>query len=310
MHDRDAVRRAQPLLGTFVEITVFGVAADDADEAIARAFAAIARVHRLMSFHDGDSDVSRLNRRAAAEAVAVAPWTFQVLEAAAELHRRSAGAFDIAVAPALQRMGLLPRHGADDAGKLPGAGAIELRADGRVRFHDPAVRIDLGGIAKGFAVDCAVAALQASGVAAAVVNAGGDLVAYGPFSHAVELRDPRSGGPWLRTRLRDQALASTGRTVDLVRSGMADNLAVIDPASGMPATAVAGAAVWAPSCMIADALTKIAVVAGDAALAVLDHYQARALLVSCDGEIRVSAPELLAAGRLEAVGSTGAIDAA
>src|SRR5215475_1309523 len=105
---RASLRRARPLLGTFVEIVVSGAA-----------FAVVARVHRLMSFHDPDSDVSRLNRDAAKGPVAVDPWTFQVLQIAEDLRRRSAGVFDVAVASALQAIGLLPGSGPDQP-RIPG----------------------------------------------------------------------------------------------------------------------------------------------------------------------------------------------
>jgi FAD:protein FMN transferase len=104
------VRRARPLLGTFVEIAVSGASPEGMDAAVDAAFDAVATVHGLMSFHDDGSDVSRLNREAFAGPVTVHPWTFEVLAAALDLHRRSAGVFDVAVAPVLQELGLLPRH--------------------------------------------------------------------------------------------------------------------------------------------------------------------------------------------------------
>jgi thiamine biosynthesis lipoprotein len=121
------IRRARPLLGTFVEIAVAGGTPDAAEAAIDRAFSAIATVHRLMSFHETGSDVSRLNREAASSAVSVHDWTYEVLEAAGDLHRRSGGIFDISVAPALQRLGLLP----DVAGVyLPGLSSPSPRLRG------------------------------------------------------------------------------------------------------------------------------------------------------------------------------------
>jgi len=93
----DNIRRAKPLLGTFVEITVLNATVPDVNVAIEHAFGAIARVHRLMSFHDPESDVSRLNFHAASGLVVVDSWTFQVIEASVDFHRRSAGAFDIAI---------------------------------------------------------------------------------------------------------------------------------------------------------------------------------------------------------------------
>src|ERR1043166_1206437 len=80
----------------------------DAEAAIEAAFEALATVHDLMSFHETASDVSRLNREAHAHPVAVHPWTYEVLQAACELNQGSNGLFDVAVAPALQRMRLLP----------------------------------------------------------------------------------------------------------------------------------------------------------------------------------------------------------
>ena len=104
-----SIRRARPLLGTFVEIAVAGATVSAMEAGVEAAFAAVATVHRLMSFHEATSDVSRLNRDAWSGAIPVHGWTYQVLETALDLNRRSAGVFDVAVAPALQDVGLLPR---------------------------------------------------------------------------------------------------------------------------------------------------------------------------------------------------------
>src|SRR5690242_5027168 len=140
-----SIHRAQPWLGTIVEIAVAGPQGSDLDAAPDAAFAAVARVHRLMSFHDPASDVSRLNRAAAARPVRVDPWTWDVIATAVDLNRRSNGAFDIAVAPLLQAAGLLPPAGAPcthDAAPAP-HDAIELLSGQRIRFRHPTVRIDL-----------------------------------------------------------------------------------------------------------------------------------------------------------------------
>ncbi len=149
------MRRARPLLGTVVEIAAAG--GPDLDAAVEAAFAAVERVHRLMSFHDPASDVSRLNRDAGIRPVPVDAWTHEVIATAIDLQRGSNGAFDITVAPALQRLGLLPALDGRPAAEGRAAGdAIALLPGGLVRFRDPATRIDVGGIAKGFAVDRAV----------------------------------------------------------------------------------------------------------------------------------------------------------
>jgi FAD:protein FMN transferase len=281
----DLVRRARPLLGTFVEIAA--VPCSVADAAIDAGFDAVARVHALMSFHDPQSDVSRLNGAAGAGAITVDPWTFDVLAAEAELQRRSGGLFNIAVAPVLQSMGLLP---GSPGGAQPLEDAVELLPDRRVRFRRPGVRIDLGGIAKGFAVDRAVGALRERGVAAGLVNAGGDLYGFGPDAHTIDIRDP--GDPALlltRVEVRNQALASTAGRFDPFCGRAVEDCAVIDPRSGAPVRSALGASVRAPSCMIADALTKVVMIAPAGAGPILDHYGASALIVSRSGEVCATA---------------------
>jgi thiamine biosynthesis lipoprotein len=332
-----SIRRARPLLGTFVEIAVARAPAPATEAAVEAAFAAVARVHRLMSFHDADSDVSRLNRAAAMRAVRVHEWTYRVLEIALDLHGRSRGAFDVTVAPALQRLGLLPgdppslvrrrarratalawrgasapsprlrgegwgegalpqaqtRGKGPSPGLSPHAGrgegrtadSIQLLDNNRIRFAHPKVRIDLGGIAKGFAVDRAVEALRRHGMTEGLVNAGGDLAAFGDADYTIDIRDPRRPDRAIcRIALSSAAVASSAMRIDPRYGADASASAVIDPATGMPAQAVLGATVCAPCCVVADALTKVVMNAGEHAAPVLDHYGASALLVKANGE--------------------------
>jgi thiamine biosynthesis lipoprotein len=291
-HACDSIRRARPLLGTFVEIAIADEPQDDLDAAFEAAFAAVAKVHELMSFHDVNSDVSRLNRKASEHPVMVDAWTYQVLQDALDLHQRSAGLFDITIAPVLQDMGLLP--GARDrrsstSKKIVMAEAVELLPGRRVRFLRPDTAIDLGGIAKGFAVDRAVDTLKGGGVSCGLVNAGGDLVAFGPHPQPAHVRDPRDPGQCIcRIDLTGEALASSGIGFGSLGSVNTSNSAIIDPRSCRPVTDIAGATTRAPSCWIADALTKIVMIAGADASALLDHYNASALIVLPDGDVRVS----------------------
>jgi thiamine biosynthesis lipoprotein len=287
----NSVRRARPLLGTFVEIVTAGMAQPEMTAGIEAAFAVVARVHGLMSFHAPDSDVSRLNRYASFGSVAVDPWTYQVLEMAIGLRRCSAGIFDIAVAPVLQAIGLLPRRPC----RRPRSSAtvtsdgIELGPDHRVRFRHPDLTIDLGGIAKGFAVDRAIEELRAHGLSCGLVNAGGDLGAFGPEPETIFIRDPRDPRRSLcRTAVHNQALASTAGCFNPFASAEAPEAAIIDPRTRAPASSNRGATVRAPSCMIADALTKVVMIAGEGSIALLELYQASAMLVSVDGAVRVT----------------------
>jgi thiamine biosynthesis lipoprotein len=287
----DSIRRARPLLGTFVEIEAAGAQAPAMQSAVNAAFMAIAEDHRLMSFHDPDSDVSRLNREAGVRPISVHAWTFQVLEAAVEMHRRSRGIFDIAVAPTLQAIGLLPRLN-DDAPIATAArrfDAIELLPGHSVRFRHADVRIDLGGIAKGFAVDRALEVLRGFDIPKGLVNAGGDLAALGSEPQTIHIRHPRDPRRVIcSVEVAEEALASSALRFDLFQSADTTASAIIDPATGNPAHSIDGTTVRAPSCMVADALTKIVMISATDALALLPHYQASALSVSTDGDVRIT----------------------
>jgi thiamine biosynthesis lipoprotein len=245
------------------------------EEAVEAAFAAVAEVHRLMSVQESASDVARVNRESAMRAVIVHPWTFEVLEAALDLQNRSGGIFDIVAAPAL-RNGSRSRN-------------IELLPGGRVRLPSPDATIDLGGIAKGFAVDRAIAVLRDHDVPQGLVNAGGDLAAFGRDAVVVSLRDPREPRRIMgHVEIDGGALASSGRRVDPFECWETKETEVIDVRTSRPARAAIGATVRAGRCMIADALAKVVIVAGEAAASVLAEYSASALFVSPNGDLHVS----------------------
>jgi len=275
-----------------VEITVAGAAPRDMHAAIEAAFGAIAKVHGLMSFHDANSDVGRLNNGGWVRPLRVHRWTFQVLEAAVDLHRRSAGMFDIAVAPISQELGLLPGLGADRSANSASTAtteAIELLSDRRVRFRHPGVRIDLGGIAKGFAVDRAIDVLRDHRMLAGLVNAGGDLAAFGPATETVYIRDPRDPRRLMcGIEIDNQALASSGNRFDPFRSASPSGPAIIDPRTRQAVRSVNAVTVRAPSCLIADALTKVVMAEGPSAADLLDHYRAGALVVSAAGAVQMT----------------------
>jgi FAD:protein FMN transferase len=287
-----SIRRARPLLGTFVEIAASGSANCDLQQAVDEAFDAVTQVHRLMSFHDAASDVSRINREAAGRAVVIHAWTYRVLEAAVKLHDRSAGLFDVTVAPLLQDKGLLPREAktSDAPGKsVIGTDAIELLGGCAVRYRRRSVKIDLGGIAKGFAVDRAIDLLRNRSVDSALVNAGGDLAGFGGEPQLVHIRNPKNPLELLCTVvIGDSALASSGRVFDPLCHADTGETAIFDPKARTPVRAIVGASVRAPTCVIADALTKIVMLGGETTTSLLQDYRASALLVLESGEVRVT----------------------
>jgi FAD:protein FMN transferase len=251
-----SVERARPLLGTTVAIRVHGLSDDDANRAINDAFAEIALIHSLMSFHEPESDVSRLNRDAADRAIEVDAATCEVLQRAEEMSRLSFGCFDITIAPKLVELGLIPRPAAHRA---PDPQAIwrdiSLEPNHRVRFLRP-LWIDLGGIAKGYAVDRAMEILRARGAVQACVNAGGDLRIHGPDSERVLLTpgDFR-GGSLPVLEVENAAVASSGLTQPHVAG---DPCAPhFDGRSRQSVSKGGFVSVLADRCITADALTKV-----------------------------------------------------
>jgi FAD:protein FMN transferase len=283
--------RARPLLGTFVEITAANSSAAEAEQGIDAAFATVQRVHDLMSFHDARSDVSRLNQARFGETIVVHGWTYRVLEVSLELHHRSKGSFNIAVAPALQRLGFLPGSAQDASSPdLVSTGTtVDLLSGNRVRVRERGSKIDLGGSAKGFAVDRAVDVLREHGIQSGLVNAGGDLAAFGAEEHIVAIRDPRDPSRLMcHVVIEDAALASSALMFDPVEPSGVVRSAVVDPESCQPVRVICGATARASSCLIADALTKLVMVTGTRSSEVLDHYAASALFVMANGEVEMT----------------------
>jgi thiamine biosynthesis lipoprotein len=255
------VRRARPLLGTMVEIRAAAPLTETRlHTAIDAAFAAVERVQHLMSYHDPASDLSRINREAASSEQQIDSETYTVLKAALRFAALSNGAFDPCIGERLEKWGYLPRSepAADSSRTLGGNWRdVHLLSPSRVRFGRP-VRLDLGGIAKGYAVDRAVLALQSAGVENILVNAGGDLRVAGHWEQQVRLRHAHS--PHLSAdalTLCNAALATSAAYYSRQRLSFGEVSALLDPRSAMPYIGNGSVSVRAADCMSADALTKV-----------------------------------------------------
>lgn len=265
------LRRCRPLLGTFVEVNA------DWGLAIEAAFGAIERVHRLMSAHQPDSDVSRINRFAHLEPVEVDEATARVIQRALFWAKRSGGVFDIVRAgKAAVERALLPRH--DDQPQPVAADWTYLKVHGcAMRLLKPGC-IDLGGIAKGFAVDRAVEALREAGCERGLINAGGDLRAFGPEPWPVEVVDPVSRQPIAAVELQEAAFATSAGIPSGNGELSFNHLADAEPYW-------ISASVLAPTACDADALTKIVWNNRDTAAPLLDQAHAKSFGVTRDGRI-------------------------
>lgn len=267
------IERAKPLLGTLVSIRAAG--GDTA--AIEAAFAEIALIHELMSFHSPDSELSRLNRGAHLGAIVVHPHTAAVLRLAARVAEASGGAFNITVAAELARWGLLPKL---DGARPPVPGGdwrdIEIGEDDGVTFRRP-LWIDLGGIAKGYAVDRAVEILLAAGATQGCVNAGGDLRVFGPETEMVALRtDLPDDGSMPAIQVSEGSLASSSGAGAKRRRGGLWRGPHVDPWRKHAVGMSSFACVAAQSCAIADALTKVVLIGERRAEPALQLFSAEA----------------------------------
>jgi thiamine biosynthesis lipoprotein len=275
--NRRIIERAQPWLGTLVSVRVEGLPETEAHSAIDAAFAEIAAVHRLMSFHDAGSDVSRLNHEAARHSVEVHPWTYRVLEEAQRFSGASEGCFDISVGAELVNWELLPRPAGATAFPEGSWRDIELLPGNQVTFHRP-LWIDLGGIAKGFAVDRATERLNACGALHSVVNAGGDIRVQGEVAEPIRLGADPSADAMPVLELTDGSVAGSSGHRNRRWHGGHWRGPHVDGIGRTPTSTDRFVCVVAEQCMVADALTKVVMAKGSECADVLRAFGASAYI--------------------------------
>lgn len=242
-------------------IRAHGLLPAAAQRAIDDAFTAVAHIHSCMSFHERESDVSRLNREAHESPVAVDSAAFDVLDIALRFAEESKGVFDITVAPQLVDLELLPSPaGASRPDPAATWHDVELLPERRVRFHRP-LWLDLGGIAKGYAVDRAIERLIAHGATQTSVNAGGDLRVYGARTEHVLLAPDTYGDGVPVIEIENGSIASSEPRAHTGSHRAGSFVSVI-----------------AEDCVVADALTKVVFARGRAAAPLLVRHGAAAHL--------------------------------
>ncbi|HCX15222.1 MAG TPA: FAD:protein FMN transferase [Rhodospirillaceae bacterium] len=255
IHSR--VERARPLLGTVVKISIQGLPEAEANSAINNGFAVISKVHGLMSFHEGASELSQLNRSGYKKSIEVHPYTFDVLRRTVDLAADTHGVFDPTIAGHLVEWGLLPSPEiSEEIDPKASWRDIELLEGNRVQFNRPLL-IDLGGIAKGYAVDRAIESLCADEEVQCCVNAGGDLRVQGPYLERIRLNVQPSSQKIPVLEIENGSVASSGghglgRRIDGKATGLH-----LDGSSRNAVGAHSFVSVLADECVTADALTKV-----------------------------------------------------
>jgi thiamine biosynthesis lipoprotein len=285
------------IMGTRVTVELWADSTAHGNELIELVLTEMRRIDASMSTYKPDSEVSGVNRVAAQQAVVVSPELFALLTTAVDYSRVTEGAFDITYAS----VGYLydfRRHQhpnrAQIASALPGVDYRQLQLDAKgrsVHFARNGMRIDLGGIGKGHAVDRAITLLQANGVAHALVSAGGDSRIIGD----------RFGQPWVigirhpdrkdeviaRIPLEDAALSTSGDYERYFDEQGVRYHHIIDPKTGDSARKVRSATIIGSTATRTDGLSKTAFVLGpQKALEIYNRMDdIDAVLVTPEGEV-------------------------
>ncbi len=263
-------------MASIYSIVVYGNDAESLRKTVDAAFDEVDRIDRLMSHYKPDSPLSRLNREATKEPVKVEPELFDFLAECLRYSRASDGAFDITVGPLMKAWGFFRGEGRmpseqelSAARRSVGYQHVILNAQERTVYFDRAgVELDLGGIAKGYAVDRAVAVLEQRGIKSALVSAGGSTI-YGlgaPPHKAgweVKLQDPVAPDKSaLMVRLKDQALSVSGSYEKFFDLNGRRYSHIMDPRTGRPVEGVLSVAVITDTGTAGDALDNVFYVQG------------------------------------------------
>src|SRR5262245_7853119 len=234
-------------MGTYARIVVVTTDSAASVPLTRSAQAALTRVDSLMSNWTATSEVARLNRDASWGATPVEPEVAKVLEASLQTWRDSDGAFDITVEPYIRLWGFLggPRRVPTDeelAAVAPRVGGWKVHFDPAtrtVRYDNHGTKIDLGGIAKGYAVDVAAETLKVHGVTDALVDVSGNMVALGHPAGSpawrIGIRDPRDRVPhFARVRITDEAISTSGQYEQFIAADGKTYGHIINPRTGRP----------------------------------------------------------------------------
>ncbi len=285
-------------MGSVFEIIAYDASPQHASKTIDRAFDEITRLDRVMSDYQDDSELSRLNKTAKFHPQSVSPDLYRVIENSLQYSRLSGGKFDITVGPlvALWKTALTggrtPSKDEETAARrCVGYEKILLTPPSAVAFSSDCLRVDLGAIGKGYAVDRAADTLRRSGIEAALIDAGGSTIyALGrpPGRNAwlVHMRDPsRRIDPtvWLR----DQSVSTSEQSP---RSYLVNSSAghIIDPATGLPLETHYAVSVITRTATSSDALSTTLLLAGpDAGTRILGTMtEVSAIWIDANGDVR------------------------
>jgi thiamine biosynthesis lipoprotein len=288
------------LMGTRVSVELW-----HDDETAGRALVAevleeYRRIDRLMSTYKPESEISAVNAQAAAKPVRVSEELFGLIERSLEISDASGGAFDVtyeSVGYLYDFRARVHPSDADIEARLGGVDYRRLALDRgalTVRFEAPGMRINLGGIAKGHAVERAAALLAARGVKHALLNAGGDTRVLGDRRGQpwiVGIRHPRLADEvFTRLPVVDEAISTSGDYERFFEENGQRYHHILNPATGAPAEGVLSATVLGPDATLTDGLSTTLFVLGvERGLELLREFPGyEAVVVGADGKVAYS----------------------
>jgi thiamine biosynthesis lipoprotein len=293
-------RQEAAIMGTAITVELWHTDASQGSLLTQTVMNEMQRIDNLMSTYKDDSELSAVNANAARQAVPVSSELLVLLARALEFSETTDGAFDITYASAGKFYDYRAGKKPDDDQLQAVLPAIDYRHvqinrdAGTVRFSVPGVRVDLGGIAKGYAVDRAVRLLQAAGIEHALVTAGGDTRVIGKrWNRAwnVGIRDPRNKqGVVTMVPLEDMAISTSG---DYERFFIEDGVRyhhIINPGTGTSSSEVRSVSIIGQDATTTDALsTSVFVLGVDAGLQLVDTLHGiEAIIIDNQGQMHYS----------------------
>jgi FAD:protein FMN transferase len=296
------VKRTQIHMGTLVAVTAVATSRQSAQEATSVAFQEVRRLEGLLSTWIASSELSHVNEAAGLKPIPISPDTMHILEEAIEMGRLTEGGFNILIGPAVEAWSVLDRQDIPSELRLQAVrslmdpGSLHLNtSQGTVYLAKAGMRVDVGGIGKGYAADMAVAAMKKAGATAGVVALSGDIKTFGRLPHGAMfpfgIRHPRREGAVLAfIDLQDEAISTAG---DYERYFERDGVRyhhILDPVTLQPARACQSVTIVARDGITADGLdTGVFVMGRERGLALVERLPGvGAVIVDHEGKVWIS----------------------
>lgn len=275
MSAKSLFRKVQKLMGNAFEISVYAADQIEADHVLNEAVAEIKRIEALLTTFNNESQTNKINQAAGIEPVVVNKEVFDLIKRAQKISALTQGAFDLSYGSIDKRLWNFDHHmntlpDADTAKKMVRLinyeNIILNESEHSVFLKEKGMRIGFGGIGKGYAADKAKQKLQQLGVESGIVNAAGDLSAWGyqqdgsPWT--IGIADPNTKNPFSYLNITNTAVATSGNYEKYVMINGKKYSHTINPKTGMPITGIKSVTILSPHAEISDALATPVTVMG------------------------------------------------